>query len=70
MNPRVTEFYKKMNSNGIKNRADSQYWIYEINSEINKILMGNKTLEEVLDKYEITPEKGASLVKKKIKTLK
>ncbi len=42
----------------------------EINSEINKILMGNKTLEEVLDKYEITPEKGASLVKKKIKTLK
>lgn len=48
MNPRVTEFYKKMNSNGIKNRADSQYWIYEINSEIKRINGLSKRFIQVL----------------------
>ncbi|WP_346670737.1 hypothetical protein [Faecalicoccus acidiformans] len=37
MNARVIDFYKKMNSNGVKNRIDSQYWIYEINSEIKRV---------------------------------
>lgn len=42
----------------------------EIDNEINKILIGKQKLEDVLNKYEITPEKGANIVKRKIKTLK
>ena len=42
----------------------------EINNEINKVLTGRKTLEDILDKYQIPPQKGANTVKKQIKILK
>ena len=42
----------------------------EINKEINKILIGKQKLEDVLNKYEITPEQGANIVKRQIKTMK
>ena len=42
----------------------------EIDNEINKILIGKQKLEDVLNKYEITPEQGANIVKRQIKTLK
>lgn len=42
----------------------------QIDNEINKVLMGSQILEDLFDKYELTPEKGANIVKRKIKTLK
>lgn len=39
----------------------------EIDNEINKVLTGNQILEDVLQKYEATPEKGVSLVKMQTK---
>lgn len=42
----------------------------QMDNEINKVLMGYQQLEAVLEKYEITEEKGSSIVKRQIKTMK
>ena len=42
----------------------------QIDNEINKVLMGYQQLEDILEKYEITEEKGSSIVKRQIKTIK
>lgn len=42
----------------------------QMDNEINKVLMGYQQLEAVLEKYEITEEKGSSVVKRQIKTMK
>ena len=39
----------------------------EIDKEINKILIGDKTVDGVMGKYEVTSESGAKIVKKQIK---
>ena len=39
----------------------------EIDGEINKVLVGNGTIEDVMDRYEVTPEKGSQLVKRQVK---
>ena len=41
----------------------------QIDDEINKVLMGTQKLEDIFDKYEITPERGTNIIKRQIKTL-
>ena len=39
----------------------------EIDSSINEVLMGNGVIEDVIDKYEVTLEKGSKIMKKQLK---
>ncbi len=39
----------------------------EIDLSINEVLMGNGVIEDVIDKYEVTLEKGSKIMKKQIK---